>query len=302
MNFDDFDLNLLVVFEAVYSAKSISKAAEILNISQPAVSNSLNRLRAKMDDKLFTRAGSGMQPTAKSEEMIESVRAALVLVKSSLATKKDAFDPNTADRTFRMIVAVPIEGMILPALCNQIAGNDIKLELMPASNWKIEEGLTSSKFDLSLFLMPSPADGIVYEHLVTSELMVVARKGHPRIQGSINKEQYIAEEKVTMRLGEGKLPNSGRITAWKQVEKQSKVQVSSLGVLMRLVATTDLICLVPKIYAESQAKTMGLQVMPSPIVPMSLQFFMAWHQRNNADPGHKWLREQVKTIVANAGF
>src|ERR1700722_13612139 len=116
VNLKNVDLNLLVIFEAVYSTGNISRAADRLSMSQPAVSNALARLRELIDDPLFVRAARGVEPTSKTREMINPVRVALGLIGRNLDNKAIDISPSTDKRIFRVIIVDPLEPIIMPTL------------------------------------------------------------------------------------------------------------------------------------------------------------------------------------------
>ena len=108
MKLNNLDLNLLVVFNAIYTEGSLTKAGEIVGITQPAVSSALSKLRDYFDDQLFIRVGQGVQPTAKTENIIIHVREALTILQKSLETP-DAFDPAESSRAFADAIS-PLAG------------------------------------------------------------------------------------------------------------------------------------------------------------------------------------------------
>ena len=101
MKISSFDLNLFVILNAIYTEGSLTKAAEVVGITQPAVSNALSRLREKFNDDLFVRTGSGMVPTQKTENMIQDVQSALTLIQQSV-NEPDTFDPSSTKRNFKL--------------------------------------------------------------------------------------------------------------------------------------------------------------------------------------------------------
>ena len=119
MKISSFDLNLFVIMNAIYTEGSLTKAAEVVGITQPAVSNALARLRERFNDDLFVRTGTGMVPTHKTEHMINDVQHALSLMQKSV-NEPDEFDPNTSQRTFRISLGDISEGRILPFLLERI--------------------------------------------------------------------------------------------------------------------------------------------------------------------------------------
>ena len=119
MKLNNLDLNLLVVFNAIYTEGSLTKAGEIVGITQPAVSSALSKLRDYFDDQLFIRVGQGVQPTAKTENIIIHVREALSILQKSLETP-DAFDPAESSRTFKLSLNDISEGRVLPILMDKV--------------------------------------------------------------------------------------------------------------------------------------------------------------------------------------
>ena len=119
MKLNNLDLNLLVVFNAIYTEGSLTKAGEIVGITQPAVSSALSKLRSYFDDPLFIRVGQGVKPTAKTENIIVHVQDALAILQRSLE-QPDSFDPSVSSRTFRLSLNDISEGRILHILMTKI--------------------------------------------------------------------------------------------------------------------------------------------------------------------------------------
>ena len=113
MKISTFDLNLFVILNAIYTEGSLTKAAEVVGITQPAVSNALSRLREKFNDDLFVRTGSGMVPTQKTENIINDIQSALTLMQQSV-NEPDTFDAKNTTRTFKLSLGVISEGRVLP--------------------------------------------------------------------------------------------------------------------------------------------------------------------------------------------
>mgnify|MGYP001435163242 CR=1 FL=1 len=129
MKISSFDLNLFVIMNSIYTEGSLTKAAEVVGITQPAVSNALSRLRDKFEDELFVRTGSGMVPTQKTENIIKDIQNALQLMQKSV-NEPDEFDPATSLKTFRISLGDINDGRILAILISKIEklAPNIKLE------------------------------------------------------------------------------------------------------------------------------------------------------------------------------
>ena len=122
MKISSFDLNLFVILNAIYTEGSLTKAAEVVGITQPAVSNALSRLRERFDDDLFIRTGSGMVPTQKTENIISDIQNALSLMQQSV-NEPDTFDPKLSNRNFKLSLGDVSEGRVLPYIMNEIDKN-----------------------------------------------------------------------------------------------------------------------------------------------------------------------------------
>ena len=122
MKISSFDLNLFVVLNAIYTEGSLTKAANVVGITQPAVSNALSRLREKFDDELFVRTGSGMVPTQKTENIIKDVQSALTLMQISV-NEPDGFDPKLSKRNFKLSLGDISESRVLPYLMEIVDSN-----------------------------------------------------------------------------------------------------------------------------------------------------------------------------------
>ena len=119
MKISSFDLNLFVILNAIYTEGSLTKAAEVVGITQPAVSNALSRLREKFNDDLFVWTGSGMVPTQKTENMILDVQSALTLIQKSV-NEPDTFEPRSSERNFKLSLGDVSEGRVLPFIMKEI--------------------------------------------------------------------------------------------------------------------------------------------------------------------------------------
>lgn len=297
MNMREIDLNLLLVFEAVYTTGSISRAAERLDLSQPALSNALARLRQQLDDRLFVRSGNGVVPTPRSEEIIGPVRQALETIRKGLSPETD-FDPDTSERHFRLIVADPLECPVIAGIVSGLKQEcRLGFELLPPQSIQIEEALLDLSADIAAFLLPARHKELNSQPLCPVDMVVVAREGHPRISGKITLEQMQREQFVGLALAPGKLKNSEKLTVWQRLAQHSLVQVHRAGSIAQIVARTDMIGLVSSIHARQCASDYGLQIIQPPMPVSNQQFHIIWHKRFDEDPGHIWLRQRIAAAV-----
>ena len=146
----NFDLNLLVVFEAIYSAGNISHAARQLNQTQPTVSKALGRLRELLDDPLFVREGRGVKPTQKAQQLIGPVQDALQTIRGGVG-QQDTFDPATSKRVFKMVMLDHLEALIMPRIIHAIQDHrSVTIESIPISGVSMVDGLNDGSLDMGL--------------------------------------------------------------------------------------------------------------------------------------------------------
>lgn len=300
MNIRGIDLNLLIVFEAIYSAGNISHAANKLNLSQPALSNALARLRKQLGNPLFVRSGNGVMPTALAEEIIEPIREALFVIEQSIAPK-DVFDPAVTKRHFRLIVADPLEQITVGALLRTVGQqSQISFELLPPQTSNIDEALLEGKADLALFLMPIRVAELNNTPLCSVDPVIVARRDHPRVSAQSPREAVMEEGFVSLALSPGKLENSEKVNILKRLRSRQVCQVAKVSSIAQLVSQSDLVGVLPAIYAHKVADPYQLQIVSPPLPEIEQKFQLIWHRRYESDAGHVWLRDNITEAVWQA--
>ncbi len=299
------DLNLLVIFEAVYSNGNISQAAKQLGMSQPTISNSLTRLRKTLDDKLFIRAKHGVTPTPKANQLISSVREALRIIQIGISDGVE-FDPAHTERKFRLIIAEPMEQVIMPALINGLPkGSGITFDYYSPLYKSIEESLITDASELAIFLLPPKTPDLRTKVLCPLNIVGIVRKDHPRLGNlsSVTKKQIIKESHVVINMEPGKIVNSNKLSMLQTPSRSTVCRVSSAGAIARIVGSTDLFGMVPNLFAQYAAKAYDLKIFELPMEINTQSMFMVWHDRHSSDNAHIWLRNKIQTLVKTAsGF
>ena len=288
------DLNLLRVFEAVWNTRSVSRAAERLELTQPAVSSALARLRVAYSDPLFTRAGAQMAPTAFCSQQAHYLLDALALVERSLSDVQ-AFDPATSTREFVLGMRDIGEATLLPpviAHCRQTApGLRFHTVLSPleTTNQKLADG----RVDLAIGFLPSLEAGVHRTELFDQHYVCAMRAGHPLL---------------ARRLRVADLARAGHVaidyvgTGHALVERQLKEQGLNRPITLRtphylaaapILAATDLVCLMPEMLALALKAGNGIEFRPIPLKSMHFPIALYWHDRFHRDPGNQWLRAVI---------
>ncbi|GAB5488762.1 MAG: LysR family transcriptional regulator [Parasphingorhabdus sp.] len=294
------DLNLLVIFEAIYAAGNISHAAKALNVSQPTISNALSRLRDSVDDILFIREGRGVTPTPKAVSMIGPVREALQMIQSGV-TDHDAFNPATTKRNFRIMVLDLLEPILIPPVIRKIqAYRSITLEILPIMNFPTAEGLNDGSLDLALSVFDPQLEEVECRQVGADKMVVAARKGHPMINGKMTKELLSSIGHIAL------VPKLRAVSRIDEALRHAKIDrhivctVTKFWSFPQILATTDLIAMMPRDFTELAAKNYPLDIFPVPFDFPEQQTYMIWKKGRTGDPGHKWLRQSIIEAYENS--
>jgi DNA-binding transcriptional LysR family regulator len=301
-NLRSFDLNLLVVFDAVYSTGNISHAAKQLSLTQPAVSNALARLRERFDDPLFVRDGRNMKPTLRSRQMIGAVRDALGLVRRQLGDDA-AIDLVNYKRLFRIVVTDALEPFLMPPLVNEIDAHapGITIDSRPAGTTHVINELIGGTLDLALYTYQASAPGVIMMPVCPVEAVVVARRDHPRIRGELDVETFMACGHVTFINELKALSNIERDIAHGAGARRVPYMANSLWSIAAIAGKTDTLGILPRRLAEELADGFNLTIHQPPAKIAEQHLYMMWHERNRDDIGHSWLRQRL-SAAAQATF
>ncbi len=291
------DLNLLLIFEAVYKSGSVSQAAQSLGMSQPTVSNALTRLRAQFSDRLFVRADRGVRPTPFASGLASSVTDALNMLRSGLQMNAD-FDVLTANRTFKLILHDYSIPSILPPLLRLLdhPRSSCSVEIITPDWMRPHDGIANGEADLMLDVYPQKTPGLVFEPMAEAEAVCIVREGHPGIEHELTREQFetyghaVLKSQIQRRL---------QVPHMLMAESLSRREVCILpnaADLAATVAISDLIAVVPKRYARLVAPIYRLRVLPPPFDYPKLKMFMAWPEEKTDDPGLRWIRNVIRNI------
>src|SRR5260221_9382431 len=178
MNWGAFDLNLLIVFDAVMQERSVTRAGQRIGLSQPAMSHALGRLRHMLKDELFIRAPDGMVPTPRAEALAQPLRNALS--EMQLALEPAAFDPAASDRGFVVVVNNYSAVVLTPALVTAAAAAapGVRLDLRPRGTLDVVERLDRGDLDLAVGSLENPGERFATETLLEDPYVTVMRRGH----------------------------------------------------------------------------------------------------------------------------
>jgi DNA-binding transcriptional LysR family regulator len=289
-----YDLNLLPVFVALMEERSVTRAAERLGITQPALSNALNRLRDMLRDPLFIRERYGMKPTQMAEELAPVIGGMLASIDDVILGQQN-FDPAQATRLFTVAPNSYVEFVLIPAIVARLSerASGIKLRLIPFGNDLIETGAMSGTTELVLGRIIDPPDNMVVQHLMDDGLACVVRADHPDVSDALSQEQYERLKHVNV-LPPGRM-RAGLFQALEQrgLKREVAVSVTHFLAVPEIVAVTDYCATLPSLICQRLARDPRLKVLPAPVDLGTFPVEMAWHVRYRHDPAHRWLRSLI---------
>lgn len=294
MNWRRLDLNLLVVFDAVMQERNATRAAERLNMSQPAVSHALGRLRAALGDELFVRTPEGMAPTPQAERLAPSVRQALADLRAALDGARP-FEPQEVEQTFTVAVNNYAALVIAPRLAAMVAREapSVTLDLRPSGTLDIAEHLDRGELDLALGSLAAPGERFSDIRLFDDRFACVLRQGHPAVAAGALDGRTLAGlphlEVSSSGEGTGFVDDElERLGLERRIALRAPL-LSTAGILVQ----SDMVAVMAERAARAFAAGAPLQVLPLPFKSPSLTTAMLWHRRVDDQPGHRWLRGVV---------
>lgn len=293
-----YDLNLLPIFVTLMEERSVTRAAERLGITQPALSNSLARLRTTLRDPLFIRERYGIQPTPVARELAPVIADALARIDDLVRGQQD-FDPASADRQFTIAPSSYVELALVPAIVARLQEEapGVRLRVIPFGTDLAETGAVSGTTALVLGRIVEPPDNLVVQHLFDDGLACVVRADHPDIGDSLSREQLERLRHVNI-MPPGRL-RAGLFLEFERqgVQRDVAVSVTSFLAAPEMVAVTDYCTLLPQLVCRRLAHDRRLKILPAPIDLGTFPVEMAWHVRYRHDPAHRWLRGLIGDIA-----
>lgn len=295
------DLNLLQVFDAVYSAGGITPAAKKLGLTQPAVSNALKRLREQLDDPLFERVGNAFVPTAEADRLAPIIHEALQSIDKGIAAV-EPFDPSKSSRCFSMIAPDAVEPLILNRLLQQTMDQSpgITYDVKPLWGIDFDQELLDKNVDMGFSVFAQHEEKLKTAYLIDDEACIVVRADHP-VYGARDTFTLDDMEKV------GLVTIAPQIRAMTHLEHELQARnvkrrfiaiMSRLWSIPYIVATTDLAGALPRRMADSYAERMGLKIFSLPLERPVHHWYLVWHEDNDNDPAHTWLRDEIQAVFA----
>ena len=289
-----YDLNLLPVFVALMEERSVTRAADRLGMTQPALSNALGRLRDMLRDPLFIRERYGIRPTPRAEEIAPAIEAALARLDDVVVHQQD-FDPGHAERQFLIAPNSYAELILMPALVARLRAQapGIRLRMTPFGNDLAETGVISGTTAMVLGRIVDPPDNLVVQHLMDDGLACVVRRDHPDVGDAISRERYESLKHVNVlppgRIRAGVFQALGK----QNLKRDVAVSVTHFLAVPEMIAVTDYCATLPILICRGLERDPRLRVLPAPVDLGTFPVELGWHVRYRDDPAHRWLRAAI---------
>lgn len=297
MNLKTFDLNLLPVLDALLSERSVTRAAQRLHLSQPAVSNALARLRSQTGDAILVRGSNGLMPTPRAEAMAASLRQIMEDIGRTFTPA--VFDPQTHEQTFHLMMTDYIELLLLPDLMAEISriAPKVKLSVQSLTPAQASEGLLKGTLDLAFGYLGDIAEQLYRKPLLQESFVCVASRDHPRIRGSLSLAQFLDEGHILVSpQGGGFIGLVDKLLAAQGHTRRVVLSIPHFTVASDIVFGTDLLITMTKSTALKFAKHAPIQVLQAPLEIPSYAISQAWHARTQNEPSQRWLRGLIESL------
>ncbi len=293
-----YDLNLLPIFVALMEERSVTRAAERLGMTQPALSNALSRLRTTFKDQLFIRERYGIQPTSVAVELAPAIAEALARLDDAVLGQQE-FDPATAERLLTVAPNGYVELVLVPALVARLraVAPGITLRLIPFNNDLAETGVVSGTTALVIGRVTDPPDSLVVQHLFDEKFACVVRAGHPEINSNITRDQFEQLRHVNVVPPGRMRAGLFQALARQQLKREVAISVTNFFAVAEMVAVTDYCATLPGLVCRRLAHDPRLKVLLPPVDLGTFPVEIAWHVRYRHDPAHRWLRSLIGEVA-----
>lgn len=290
MNLSKVDLNLFIVFDAIYTEANLTRAGQIVGITQPAVSNALSRLRETFNDPLFVRTAQGMVPTPMAQNIIGPVRNALALLRTSVQESR-IFNPQQANKTFRISMTDLTEAVILPPLFQRLRrlAPTLVIESFPCKRRETTKELAAGRLDFAVDAPLNTDPQVRHVRLMQDHYVCAMRPGHPLADSKLTLDSYLGMTHIhisSRRNGLGYVDLAlGKMGVQRRVALRSQHYLMASQVLQQ----TDMVMTVPERFARRHQ----LRHQPLPVEVPALETHLYWHESTDQDPANRWMREQI---------
>ncbi|EGR0082282.1 LysR family transcriptional regulator [Vibrio vulnificus] len=292
------DLNLIPIFVAIFEEQNLSKAAARLDISQPAVSKALARLRDIYDEPLFHRSPSGVEPTSFAVDIYPAMLTAFKNFTSTLSASSE-FEAKVSNRIFSIACVSVASYELMPQLLKQIRQHapNISLEVHPLFTEDYESDLRLQRYDLIIDMAPRGWTTLKVEPIFSERLMVVCCADHPRIADACSVAQFLAEEHVVVSRWHARKSLMSAEDIADLAQRKIVYRASGALEMLPVIHGSEYIGMLPESTINAFAGTYNIKAVSLPFDHDVYDLCAIWHPSRSSESAHQWLRNQLKAAV-----
>ena len=296
MNIKNFDLNLLVVFKTLYEERNVTKASKKIGITQPAMSNALNRLRYLVKDELFIRGPKGMRPTPRANELSSPIQTALNNLELSLSSIN--FDPQTTKKLYKISISDDVAPLILPNLINFLEKESPNSSLRIRSEQGSEalKLLDSNDIDFAIGRFEMVSTRFESVDLYTEKYVCMMNSDHPLAKDEkLSIEQYLSSKHLRVAPAGTPVAPIDRSLSQLNLEREIFARIDLVTMAPLILKNSDLILTLPSKTAQRMAKNYNFSIAELPIGLEQRQTKLLWHRELTNHPAYDWIKSQIRT-------
>ena len=294
MNISNFDLNLLVVFRTLFEEKNVTKASKRVGITQPAMSNALNRLRYLVKDELFIRGPKGMRPTPRAIELSVPIQIALSNIETSLSELN--YDPKVSRKQFKLAISDDIAPLILPNLATYLEKNSPNTSLCVRSN-QGEEAirlLDVNEIDFAVGKFDWIPTRFGVEVLFQEEFVCLMKDNHfLASEEKLSMDQYLSTKHLRVAPMEAPIAPIDRSLNQLNLERTISVRIDLITLSPFVLKNSSLVLTLPSKTAQRIAKTHNFKIVELPLELEKRNTKLIWHKELTKHPAYDWLRDKI---------
>ncbi len=299
MNLQDFDLNLLLTFDAIYRHNSLSAAANELSLTQPAVSAALKRMRDLFGNPLFVRTSRGMRPTPYADDMAPKIARALAIIRE--VDQPSVFDPATSEVHFRIYINDIGAIVVMPKVIEymQREAPKTKLTILDLRPDEVVNALDRGEIDLAIGYFLGMPNWVHQQNLRNTKYICAVRKNHPTIKDSLSLDQFIKAKHAKYDTTGSLHSAVEQALAQLNLTREVSLVAPRFSALPFLIADSDLIVTMPEDLLVSFSEFINIKIFDPPLPLADFQIKQYWHERLHADAAYKWLRNAVRDVTVS---
>jgi DNA-binding transcriptional LysR family regulator len=287
------DLQLLRVLCAIVETRSVSRAAALLDMTQPAASYLLGRLRDQLVDPLFLKSSKGMTPTARTLAIYQEVRRGLDILDSAL--RPPGFDPAHSDRNFRLAMSDIGEMVFLPPILQrlQVVAPRVTVEIIQVPLLQLPRALDFGDIDFGIGNLPEICSETSYTTVFREHYVCLLRKEHRSIRKTLSRKLFEQADHAIVSSPFTGHHSVERSLLERGIRRKPTLKIPNYTSVPNVVAQTDLLVIAPSRVARAFETTHGLRSLPLPVRVPPFDVRIHWSARHETNEGHRWMREML---------